>query len=102
MIDKNNKFFMSNKNGSLRYYYDWEPERKVDAKNIILLVEENNQLVRKSFLKLSNGDLVSLKENDNKVPLQKYKKSILFNRLIGNTASKELNNRPAIYFESQN
>ena len=102
MIDKNNKFFMSNKNGSLRYYYEWEPERRVDPKDIILLVEENNQLVRKSFLKVSNGDLVSLKQNDNKVPLQKYKKSILFNRLISNTASKELNNRPAIYFESQN
>jgi hypothetical protein len=74
MIDKNNQFLMSNKNGSLRYYYEWEPERKVDAKDIILLVEENNQLVRKPFLKLSNGNLVSLKRNDNKIPLQTYKK----------------------------
>jgi hypothetical protein len=41
---KNNKFFMSNKNGSLRYYYEWEAERIVDSKDIILLVEENKQL----------------------------------------------------------
>jgi hypothetical protein len=101
MIDKNNKFFMSNKNGSLRYYYDWEAERKVDPKNIILLVEENNQLVRKPFLKLSNGNLVSLKRNNNKIPLQTYKKSVLFNRLIDDNISTKLKNRPAIYFESQ-
>jgi hypothetical protein len=101
MIDKNNQFFMSNKNGSLKYYYEWEPERKVDAKDIILLVEENNQLVRKPFLKLSNGNLITLKQKDNKMPLQKYEKSVLFNRLIDNTSSTKLNNRPAIYFESQ-
>jgi hypothetical protein len=101
MIDKNNKFFMSNKNGSLRYYYEWEPERKVDAKDIILLVEENNQLVRKPFLKLSNGNLVSLKHNDKKNSLQTYKKSVLFNRLINDTIRTKSNNRPAIYFESQ-
>jgi len=101
MIDKNKQFFMSNKNGSLRYYYEWEPERKVNAKNIILLVEKNNQLVRKPFLQLSNGDLVSLKQNDNKIPLQKYKKTVLFNRLIDDTIRTKSNNRPAIYFESQ-
>ena len=101
IIDKNNQFFMSNKNGSLRYYYEWEPERKVDAKDIILLVEENNQLVRKPFLKLSNGNLVSLKNNDKKKSLQTYKKSVLFNRLIDDTIRTESNNRPAIYFESQ-
>jgi hypothetical protein len=101
MIDKNDKFFMSNKNGSLRYYYEWEPERKVDAKNIILLVEENNQLVRKPFLKLSNGNLISLKQKNDKIPLQKYKKSVLFNRLIDDALRTKSNNRPAIYFESQ-
>lgn len=102
MIDKNNQFLMSNKNGSLRYYYEWEPERKVDAKDIILLVEENNQLVRKPLLKLSNKNLVLLKHNDNKIPLQKYKKSVLFNPLIDDNISTEVKNRPAIYFESQN
>jgi hypothetical protein len=101
MIDKNNEFLLSNKNGSLRYYYDWEPERKVDAKDIILLVEENNQLVRKSFLELSNGNLISLKQKNDKIPLQKYKKSVLFNRLIDDTIRKKSNNRTAIYFESQ-
>jgi hypothetical protein len=101
MIDKNNKFLMSNKNGSLRYYYEWEPERKVNSKDIILLVEENNQLVRKPFLKLSNGNLVLLKQNDNKMPLQKYKKSVLFNRLIDDIVRTKSDNHPAIYFESQ-
>jgi hypothetical protein len=101
MIDKNNEFLMSNKNGSLRYYYDWEPERKVDAKDIILLVEENNQLVRKSFLELSNGNLISLKQKNDKIPLQKHKKSVLFNHLINDTIRKKSNNRTAIYFESQ-
>ena len=101
MIHKNNQFVMSNKNASLKYYYEWEPERKVDAKDIILLVEENNQLVRKPFVKLSNGNLITLKQKDNKMPLQKYAKSVLFNRLIDNTSSTKLNNRPAIYFESQ-
>ena len=101
MIDKNDKFFMSNKNGSLRYYYEWEPERKVDSKNIILLVEENNQLVRKTVLKLSNSNLISLKRNDKKIPLQKYRKSVLFRDLIDDSVTQNLNNQPAIYFESQ-
>jgi len=99
MIQKNNLFLMSNKTNSLKYYYEWEPDRKVDPKDVILLVEEKNQLSRKSLLELPNGDTISLKQATGKASGKEYKKSVLFNRLVDNSSENIRNERPVTYFQ---
>jgi hypothetical protein len=91
---------MSNRTNSLKYYYEWEPDRKVDPKDVILLVEERNQLSRKSLLELPNGDTISLKQTTSKASGKEYKKSVLFNRLVDNPSENRRNERPVTYFQN--
>jgi len=99
LIQKNNLFLMSSKTKSLKYYYEWEPDRKVDPKDIILLVEERSHLHRKTLLELPSGETVSLKQATNKASAQKYKKSVLFDRLVDNSIDHRRNEPPVIYFQ---
>jgi len=100
MIQKDNLFLMSNKNNSLRYYYEWEPDRKVDPKDIVLLVEENNQLKRKFSLDMPNGDTLLLKQATGKTSSQNYKKSVIYNRLVDRSTDQRRNEHPVIYFQN--
>jgi hypothetical protein len=100
MIQKDNLFLMSNKNNSLRYYYEWEPDRKVDPKDVVLLVEENNQLKRKFSLDMPNGDTLLLKQATGKTSSQNYKKSVIYNRLVDRSTDQRRNEHPVIYFQN--
>jgi len=100
MIQKDNLFLMSNKNNSLRYYYEWEPDRKVDPKDVVLLVEENNQLKRKFSLDMPNGDTLLLKQATGKTSSQNYRKSVIYNRLVDRSTDQRRNEHPVIYFQN--
>ena len=99
MIQTNNLFLLSNKNNSLKYYYEWEPDRTVDPKDVVLLVEENNQLKRKVSLDMPNGDTLALKQATGKASSQNYKKSVIYNRLVDRSTDKRRNEHPVIYLQ---
>jgi hypothetical protein len=100
MIQTNSLFLLSNKNNSLKYYYEWEPDRTVDPKDVVLLVEENNQLRRKFSMDMPNSDTLLLKQTTGKASSQNYKKSVIYNRLIDRSTDKRRNGHPAIYFQN--
>ena len=100
-IIKNQQFFLSGNNKGLRYYYAWEPERIVKAQDVILLIEENKKLVRKSEITLADGHSLLLKQ-DNQTNLAKtYPKSIIFDRLIPSSQPLEATSYTPIYFAPQ-
>lgn len=103
MMIKDKEFVLSGANKALRYYFDWEPERKVKPKDIILLVEENNQLVRKQVLNLSDGTSLLLRQsNDSLGTAPKFDRSILFDSLMSDKINYNINYRKIpIYFEPQ-
>ncbi len=98
---KNQQFLLSGKNKGLRYYYVWEPERIVKAQDVIFLIEENKQLVRKSEIFLADGRSLLLKQDTQNNLAKTYPKSIIFDRLIPPSQSLNKNFLSPIYFEPQ-
>ncbi|MFM8293747.1 MAG: hypothetical protein ACKN9E_04280, partial [Microcystaceae cyanobacterium] len=95
-------FLISNQNQGVRFHYNWEPDRIVEAKDIILLVEENKKLVRQSQLTLADGRKIGLKPANINSPFFSFPTSVIFPHLISASVSSSSQGRAsAIYLEPQ-
>jgi hypothetical protein len=101
IIDKNQNFLLPERNNSLAYHYPWKPERIVESRDVIVITEENNRLIRPEILEIK-GLSISLKSkpkpNDN---LPQIPKSILFNALISHPPKILDKDSLPIYFQPQ-
>jgi len=82
MISNRNKFLVNNTIGTLRYYYEWGPEREVDPRDVILLIEEDKALVRRESLSIPGGNSLKLKNLKSINSSLASKPSLLFSRLV--------------------
>lgn len=101
MIDPSGKFVISNQNNGVKYHYAWEADRVVDAENIILLVEDNNRLVRQPSIKLANGIMFELKKNNMSNSLPPLSVSPIFPDLIRSSGIVETESSSPIYLKPQ-
>lgn len=101
LIQEDKTFVLSSKNPAISFYFPWEAPRKVEPKDIILLVEDNKQFVRKDSIFLDDGQSISLKSNNKQLKFPSYPKSIIYNDLIGDSNFNNLDYPSKIYFEPQ-
>ncbi|MFM6324407.1 MAG: hypothetical protein ACKPH1_00750 [Microcystis panniformis] len=102
MIKSDGNFLISNQNQGVRFHYNWEPDRIVESKDIILLVEENKKLVRQSQVTLADGRKIGLKPANPNSPFPSFPTSVIFPHLIPASVSSPSQGRAsAIYMEPQ-
>ncbi|MCT0253152.1 hypothetical protein KQ311_04740 [Synechocystis sp. CS-94] len=98
-ILKNNQFILSQNNLGLYFYLPWEPERIVDAKNVILLVEEEDSLVRRDYIIGNSGQRIALKMKPKFISQPNFETTIIFDRLMSSNCDY-CGTKPAVYFEN--
>jgi uncharacterized membrane protein YhaH (DUF805 family) len=101
IIDNNRKFLLSGKNSSLVYYYSWEAERIVEPRDVILISEENNRLVRPEILEVKDSPIQLKSKPTPNESISQIPKSILFKELISYPPQALDKDSTPIYFKPQ-
>ena len=101
LISENSQLILSGQNKALTYYYAWEPDRVINSRDLILIEEINNHLVRRDSIKFGNTsvEFKPLEKVDNLLP--DLPKSILFDELISYRYGLHDKSLVPIYFKPQ-
>ncbi|UOO11026.1 glucosyltransferase domain-containing protein [Synechocystis sp. PCC 6803] len=100
-VISNRKFVLSGKNDGLFFYFPWEPERIVEPQDVVLLVEEQGQLVRKEKFQTTAGEIIYLKPKTNDQPTLDLPTTVIFEHLMPPPDCDYCGSVPRIYFQPQ-
>jgi hypothetical protein len=98
-IINGNEFILSPNNPGLYFYFPWEPERIISGENIILLVQENEKLVRKDYIKSGSGRKILLKPKQQSTSPPNFETTAVYDRLMSSSCDY-CDKVPPIYFAS--
>ncbi|MBE9203057.1 hypothetical protein IQ218_05785 [Synechocystis salina LEGE 06099] len=98
-IVNGNEFILSPNNPGLYFYFPWEPERVISGENIILLVRENDKLVRKDYIEGRSGQKIVLKPKPQSTLSPNFATTPIFDRLMASSCDHCRQGSP-IYLEN--